>query len=377
MSDDYASQSVGEYVREGTMLAVPLCFPGQTLPPAAGETAARAMVLDPIGTVYVGTYGKRGHVLAAMLRQDTGIVYDVGVVPEAASVDAFAIQGDHLYCVASGPGGTSLWRTGRISGKFMIQEWEIVRPPMEKIGAIEAAGVAGSVSAADGSSIFLVEAGSGDVLSIETRTGTLVRRFDTGGAGRFGCSLVLDVEGRLWGTSGKAGLWSLAPQTGALERLPQAVPCSAGREQHTQVSAWALDPVTGMLYGGTAPDGFLFKLDPATRETVSLGKPTRQEPISCLTVGHDGSVFGMAGGDDDIGHLFRYDPARGSVVDLGIPVSTLTARQYGYCFARACTGRDGEMYFGQCERVNHLWVYFPPIPLRNCCVPGFPARSLP
>jgi hypothetical protein len=174
----------------------------------------------------------------------------------------------------------------------------------------------------------------------------------------------------VWGSAGRAGLWVFSPETGALEKLPRTIPCSAGREQHTQVSAWALDPATGLLFGGTEPDGFLFTVDPRTREMASLGKPTRQEPITCLTVGNDGCVFGMAGGEDDIGHLFRFDPARGSLDDLGIPVSTLSTRNYGYTFSRARTGRDGEMYFGQSERVNQLWVYFPPITRRDT------ARSL-
>ncbi len=73
----------------------------------------------------------------------------------------------------------------------------------------------------------------------------------------------------------------------------------------------------------------------------------------------------MAGGPDDIAHLFVHDPGRGSVADLGIPLSTLAARQYGYHFTRAVVGRDGEIYFGQDERVNHLWVYFPPVASRG------------
>jgi hypothetical protein len=67
-----------------------------------------------------------------------------------------------------------------------------------------------------------------------------------------------------------------------------------------------------------------------------------------------------------MGHLFVYDPAGGCVRDLGVPVSTLSVRQYGIHFASAVTGRHGEMYFGQSERVNHLWVYFPPVPTRTC-----------
>jgi hypothetical protein len=364
MSDDYAMQSVGEYVREGTLLALPLCFPDQTLPPPAGETATSAMEIDPNGTVYLGTRGTKAHLLAAMLRQDTGIVYHVGAIPDATSVDALVVHDDALFFVASGPRGTALWRTSRISGKFMVQEWEIVRPALKRIGSLPLTACVGAVASADGSRLFLVDAPSGEIVQIETRSGRVMAHHDTGGGGRNGTALCRDAEGRIWGSSGKASLWVLSPQTATLEKTDLTIPCSAGREQHTQVSAWAADPVTGMLYGGSAPDGFLFALDPHARRITSLGKPTRQEPITCLTVGNDGALIGMAGGDDDIGHMFRYEPDTRSLVDLGIPISTLSTRQYGYVFSGARTGRDGEMYFGQSERVNHLWVYFPPVPRR-------------
>jgi len=122
--------------------------------------------------------------------------------------------------------------------------------------------------------------------------------------------------------------------------------------------------VTGRLYGGTTPDGFLFHLDPATGEATGLGKPTRLDRVHCLTLGNGGRLFGTCGLAEDVGHLFCYDPGRGALRDLGIPVSTLTARQYGYHFRCMLTGRDGEIYLGRHERVSHLWVYFPPAPGR-------------
>jgi len=44
--------TAGELVSEGILLAVPLCLPGQSVPPPAGETAMTALAYDPIGTVY-------------------------------------------------------------------------------------------------------------------------------------------------------------------------------------------------------------------------------------------------------------------------------------------------------------------------------------
>ena len=202
----------------------------------------------------------------------------------------------------------------------------------------------------------------------------------TGASGLLGMNLALEAarEHQVFGLTHHHPLRTTAftavsadlLEPGAVERLPVTVPCAAGREQHTQVSAWALDPHTGMLFGGTRPDGFLFRLDPESRQVVGLGKPCRQDLVTCLTVGHDGRVFGMAGTADDIGHFFCHDPQTGAVTDLGIPVSTLTTRQYGYHYADAVTGVDGEMYFGQRERANYLWLYFPAVPRRSALTPA-------
>ena len=111
----------------------------------------------------------------------------------------------------------------------------------------------------------------------------------------------------------------------------------------------------------TTPDGFLFRLDPTTGEAVALGKPTRLDDVNALAVGHDGRVVGTCGLPEDIGHCVCDEPGPGALRDLGIPVSTLAARQYGYHFRCMLTGRDGEVYLGQHERVSHLWIYFLPV----------------
>jgi hypothetical protein len=365
MADDGFSLSMGEFVREGTMLALPLCFPGQSSPPPAGETAAQAMCLGANGTLYIGTHGERAHVMAAVLQQDAGIVVDRGTVPAATGVACLCVRGDTLFILASGPGGSVLLRTRAFTGSFYIQEWGIQRSPLEEVAAFPFSVEPGAVASADGASLFGVVKGSGEIVRMCTESGKIEGRWDTKGGGRYGAALCLDRQGGLWGTAGKAAVWTIDTCTGGLEWLPRTAPCAAGREQHTQASSWAVDPVTGMLFGGTLPDGFLFSLDPATRQMRSLGKPVRQGVISCMAVGNDGRLFGIAGDADDICHLFVHDPRRGTLDDLGIPVSTLTLREYGYHFGCARVGRDGEIYFGQDERVNHLWVYYPRVPERS------------
>ena len=248
---------------------------------------------------------------------------------------------------------------------FLIQEWTIPRDEPEKVGGLAIAGrVADAVSAGDGSVLYGVAEPGGELLRLEAATAEAAVLAKLDEEQRFGRRIALGPDGRLWGTRGMARIFRCDTHTGALEDVA-VIPAAAGRAQHTQASAWAADPVAARLYGGTTPDGFLFRLDPHTGRAVGLGKPTRLGPVNCLTVGNDGRLFGACGLGEDIGHLFCHDPDAGSLRDLGIAVSAITARQYGYHFQCMATGRDGEIYLGQHERVGHLWVYFPPVPTRS------------
>jgi hypothetical protein len=49
------------------------------------------------------------------------------------------------------------------------------------------------------------------------------------------------------------------------------------------------------------------------------------------------------------------------VTNIGVAASILERRRYGYEFADAVTGRDGEIIFGENDNGGHLWLYFPRI----------------
>jgi len=356
-------RGLGEFVSEGVMLAIPLNFPGQTVAPPAGETAMNVLAIDPGDTVYCGTAGARAHVVAVMVRRDTGVGFDMGVIPGATRIDALAVGDEDVYVIASGPAGCGLWTMPRVVRGFLIQEWFLRRPPAEKICDLLSEGcVADAVAIEKGVLHGIIEP-SGELFSLNLTSPKINTIACVDEEGEFSRRLGLDAAGRLWGTSGWGQIWSCDPSVGEIERHGE-VPAAAGRGQHTQASAWATDPLTGVLYGGTTPDGFLFSIDPVTAAATPLGKPTRQDEITCLTVGNDGRVFGMAGEEDDIAHLFCYEPQRPALRDLGMAVSALAGRQYGHHFRCMAVGQYGEIYLGQHERINHLWVYFPPVPKR-------------
>lgn len=364
-------QSIREFVSEGVMLALPLCFPGESVPPPAGETAMNVLALDPTGTVYCGTCGARAHVLAAVIHQDSGIIHDLGVVPGATSVDGLMVHEDSLIVAASGPDGSAIWKTERFYGTFLIQEWGLARSSFEKVCDIAPdERIAHAIAGRNSDEMLGLTATSGKVFRVDLSDRGVHTLGELSRHERWAPQVALDRVGRLWGSCGAARLWWCDVASELLEVTHLVVPGAAGRAQHTQVSAWALDSLSGAFYAGTLPDGFLFTFDPETFQVKALGKPCRQDWVTCLAIGNDGRVFGMAGAEDDIGHLFCYDPVDGSLRDLGIPVSTLTARQYGYHYRCAVAGQGGEIYFGQHERVNHLWVYFPAIRRQDSARPS-------
>ena len=369
----YAINRTGDFVTDGILLALPLCFPGQSLPPPADETRIDAMAEDADAmAIYLGTGGRAAHAMMAATHADSGIVHDLGTIPGADRVDAIGVGEERVCFVASGPQGSAVWSHPRHGGTgFLIQEWGLTRVGVRKVcDLFPDRRVAHAVFTPEDCLHGITE-GDGQFftldLAVETPEPVVVGPVhppslnpkDGPHQPFFSPRLVLDHSGRVWGTSGSARLWHYDPATGKLVLWGPRVPAAAGREAHTTVSAWAVSPSDGMIYGGTSPDGFFFKFDPRTLQMTPLGKPTRLDEIHCLSVGSDGRVYGMAGGEEDIGHLFVYDPASGALVDLGVPVSTLSTRQYGYHFRSALTAAGGELYFGQHERASHLWLYFP------------------
>ena len=59
--------------------------------------------------------------------------------------------------------------------------------------------------------------------------------------------------------------------------------------------------------------------------------------------------------------MFCYNPDTNEVTDIGVAVSVIERRRYGYMFADAVVGRDGQIYFGEDDDLGHLWMYFPVI----------------
>ena len=355
-------EPAADTLTEGILVAQPLCFPGQSLPPPAGETALKVILIGAEKQVFLGTSGSRAHVLVGSIHGETGAVRDAAIIPGATSIDGMAVNEDspdEIYAVASGPSGSALWLVEATAMRGLIQEWALVRraEPSKACDLFDATRVVHAVTVLDGAAIAgLTSDGQVFRIDLANRTLTPVGQVDGPISARH--RIVCDEGGRLWGASASGELWVCDAAVERLEFTGQHLPAESGR---SQTATWAIDRATGTVYGGVDPDGLLFALDPQSRRVRTVGRVSRLDGIGCLAVAHDGRVFGHAGQDEDIGHLFCYEPTAHTVRNLSVAVSALSVRQYGYVFRCAATGAGGEIYFGQHERISYLWTYFPAV----------------
>ena len=185
-------------------------------------------------------------------------------------------------------------------------------------------------------------------LHFETQSVEVVA--DVPGIGR----IALTSKGHIVGFDDRRAVWRFDPQSSRLER--NTLPLPEGNWAGAAFT-WARDPISGILYTADA-DGRLFSFDEKGGFSGSLGT-VPISPVGPMAVTHDGRLFGMCG--DGICKMFSYNPRTRAVSNLASPVSVIGRRRYGFAFADAVTGNDGEIYFGENDNLGHLWIYFPKI----------------
>jgi hypothetical protein len=367
---DHVSPS--ESVLEGVFVAMPLCFPTQSIAPPAGETAINVLLQSADGrTTWLGTAGCKAHVMAAAIHGLTGAVRDAGTIPDAGSIAGLMQDVDakpdapNVYAVACGAAGSSLWKVEAGMSASLIQEWGWMRPlkPQKVCDLFAGVAVAHAVPTRGDGKTMAGVAADGRVFTVDAAAGKVRVIGQVAGPIAPFSRVVMDHEGCLWGADAACKLWTCDLEHGRVETTGLAMP--VGNAAGPRAVTWAADESSGLLYGGVDPDAMLFSVDPRSRTIRTIGKVSRLEGLGCLAVSHDGRVFGQAGLEEDIAHVFCYDPEQQTLRNLGVATSVLNARQYGYHFRCAATGAGGELYFGQYERVNHLWVYFQATPRRR------------
>jgi len=343
----------GTFMKEGTMVAFPTCFPGASIPIPADESHVTALDVSGDGMIYGGTSGRATHLFVGIFHGVTGIAFDRGTVQDANHCAAVCCGEKKFIACVNGPNG------GRIvSGGFqglpfdLIQEWGFDRPPLEDLGKFNGDAISHAVS--DLSKELVVGITSGTLFTVEFEGGKIDTVGKLLGRGR----IAVGSKGGILGKDSADDLWRYETRSGKIEH--HAVKLPAGTWGKMPLT-WAKDHHNGLLYTADA-DGNLFSFDEERGFSAPLGR-TLLTPVGPMAVTHDGRVFGFCG--SEMGKMFCYNPATGAVTNLGVAVSVLERRRYGYVFGDAVTGRDGQIIFGEDDDLGHLWLYFPKIQSRQ------------
>lgn len=349
--------------------------PGLPIPP--GQCAITALALSAEGQVYGGTSAERGKssYLFRIEGQTIQILGSLEALPGAERVvNALVVGGDGAlyggttnYCeeeeVPPDYAGGHLFRCDPGTGKI------------EDLGVpIPGQGINCLVLSPDRSTAYGLSYPGGHLLVWDLGTGAIqdhgptvsppqpIREPKGAVFLRYRPrALVLDGRGRVYGTRDHGFLWRYDPQTGTAEPLPAQIPGARGRE-----GDWLYNHVAdafclgrdGLIYGGTAADGYLFSFDPESGRVVNLGKPVRESRLRSLVQGADGWIYALAGEENGMAHLVTYDPQTRGMEDLGAigpDVWSWTVYRAGAMAAHP----SGRIFIGEAERLSALVVYDP------------------
>jgi hypothetical protein len=334
----------GTFVKEGTMVAFPTCFPGVTVPIPYDESHITALTTSTDGAIYGGTSGRRTHCFVGMFHGITGLVFDLGVVEGANRCEGVCCTGDEFFVGVNGKGGGRLIKGRKQPLPFdLLQEWWFTRTPLHDLGRpiegeriVDLATAGGKVLGITESHLF----GLRDGEEIE-----ILAELNGPAEGDLG----VEPTGEILGTY-ENGIWRYDPVADEFE--PDAVHCNG---DFSSGVSWAADTSGKNLYCGDG-SGKLFSLDFDEYSLVLVGEAPLA-PIGPMATTTDGRLFGFCG--HGISKLFCYDSVQPPVRDLGAAVSVIERRRYGYEFGAATPGRDGEIVFGEDDDLGHLWLYFP------------------
>ncbi|UCH33602.1 MAG: hypothetical protein JSV65_13660 [Armatimonadota bacterium] len=348
------------YVHEGTVQVRPLGRKSLTRPIPPGECAIAALVCDQRGRIYGATSGRRAH----LFRYDPGPMGDcvmrIGVIGEEWATTALAAHGKFVFgATGAAPGGGG-WLFRYDTSRDSVGDYGYGRGEIEMLcQPLDGEAIAGIALDAARERIHGIGAKSGVFFSYDIAAGEVTKVGAATEAGVVSSPLIVTGDA-VYGVVEQGRMFRFDLATEGLDRLDVFIPSLAGLEHYNRLDSAAADPVTGVVYGGTR-DGLVFSFDPESMSFVALGKPVAQPGLRALTVGADGRVFGVGGDPGGMAHLFCYDPETRDLRDLGIPMATSERYWHGYEFGAACTGRFGEIYLGESDRISHLFIYHPPI----------------
>jgi hypothetical protein len=343
----YLQELAHQFVREGTMVAFPMCLPGMTTPIVHDECRITALDIDSEGYIYGGTSGRQAHLFAAAFHDLTGVVVDVGVVPDGtSSVSVCCAKSRVLAFVNGGRGGRAIAIPEIDLAQDWIQEWGLEPPVLQDLGeCVPGEPVVHAIC--DQSRSTVIGITTGHLFTVDVEAGKVIVIGQVSGRGHLGMS-----SSGAFGQDEGERLWHFDLASGKIRRAAVDLP----EGEWTTPLRWARGGDTDQLLTADAA-GRLFSFD-GNKSFHLLGR-THLAPVGPMAMIPDGRLFGFCGAE--MANLFCCDTISGSVSNFGVAASVLEQRRYGYQFGDAVTGPDGEIVFGEDDNDGHLWLYFPKI----------------
>jgi hypothetical protein len=343
----YENELAHQFVREGTMIAFPTCLPGMTGPIIHDECRITALDVDFEGHIYGGTSGRQAHLFAAAFHDLTGVVLDTGVALDATNSVAVCCGKSRTLAFVNGARGGRAVAIPKIDlAQDWIQEWGLSPPVLQDLGECVAnEPVVHAIC--DPSRSTVIGVTTGHLLTVDVESGKATVVGEIPGRGHLAL-----VNSGVFGQDQGARLWHFDLASGKIRRAAIDLP----EGEWSAALRWSRGGRTDQLITADAA-GHLFSFD-ENKGFRSLGK-AHLAPVGPMAMIPDGRLFGFCG--EEIANLFCCDTISGSVSNLGVAASVLEQRRYGYQFADAVTGPDGEIVFGEDDNNGHLWLYFPKI----------------
>lgn len=343
----YENELAHQFVREGTMVAFPTCLPGMTTPITHDECRITALDIDSEGHIYGGTSGRRAHLFASAFHDLTGVVLDVGVVPDGTNSVAVCCGKSRTLAFVNGARGGRAIAIPEIDlAQDWIQEWGLAPQVLQDLGeCVSKEPVVHAICDASRSTVIGVTTGHLFTMGIESGKVSVIG--EVSGRGHLGMG-----SSGIFGQDDGARLWHFDLASGKIRRAAVDLP----QGEWNSGLRWARGGDTGQLL--TADDaGRIFSFD--ENQGFRLLGRAHLAPVGPMVMIPDGRLFGFCG--NEMANLFCCDTVSGSVSNLGVAASVFEHRRYAYQFGDAVVGSQGEIVFGEDDNDGHLWLYFPKI----------------
>ncbi|MCL5674238.1 MAG: hypothetical protein M1501_00615 [Candidatus Omnitrophica bacterium] len=365
---DYPVEKYSTTIKNGFMINRVLRIHqslSEPIPP--GECAITSLCLGDNGKIYGATTGKKSHLFYYDPGPEADGVCDIGVIERTTSVKKSLVAGKNgiIYGgISEGNGEGYIFAYNTKNDR--MSEGKTDCGTIEKL-LVPVTGeyICSLIIDSARNLIYGITGKTGTLFSfdIEHKKVNLICQIDKNGL--FSETLVLDDKGNVYCCGAFGHLYKYSILDNKFTKLSVSIPTITGRDLYNKLDSAVFNKYDRLIYGGGSGDGVLFSFNPETNFIKTIGKVTSETGIPAMTAGNDGIIYGISGEKEGMAHLFSYDPDTSSLVELGMPSAATENFWHGYEFSSACTGVNGEIYLGESDRISHLFIYFPPIPVKK------------